>query len=813
MRIGGTVMTCCGGKKVNRKKWTLGTTDRINRLRDQFWKNDPELDICRALIYTRVYQENESEDVAIRHAKALLAYMREKPLVIGNDELIIGTEGAKHRSAVVCPEICYQWIIDEMDTMSTRAQDPYQISAETKAALKNIIIPYWKGKSMEDYCMANMSDELKSVGLGTNIVFSDAKSSTGGGEWSVGYHNIVMKKGFKGVRQKAEAALAALDRTDPQTWDQATFYEAVIITCEACRVMCLRHAEYAKELAALAPNPARAAELLKISEACRAPYEAPRNFHEAVQAVWFTQMMIWADENQQSCCIARPDQYLYPFYQADLKRGAITKTEAQELLECLWIKLAEYIYVVTEGAASIFSGYISYCGVTIGGVDENGENAVNELSSMMLQCTADLQMNNPTLNVRVNQKTPDSFMMEVVNLIRLGTGQPAVFFDEVAFRILENHGIPLKEAYNWSVGGCIEPHLPGKYHMWSEGCRYSFPIAVEWALFNGYTHYWKRDIGLKTGDPRAFDTYEKFENAVKDQLAYQIKICVESVHLSERAHRKRLPKTVRSILTEGCLEKGKDCLMGGALFNNGPGLETTGVADLADSMAAVKKLVYEDRIFSMEQLVAMLDQNFEGYEAERQMLINRAPKYGNGDSYVDTIAKEMMDFVAAITMSYRNALGYHFVTGNVPATANVPHGEVTGALPSGRKAGTPLADGISPFSGYDKNGPTAILHSVCTLDVTKAACGNLLNMKLSPSLLNSEQDKRNFIALLRTEGALGGYHVQFNVVSNETLRDAQKHPENYGDLLVRVAGYSAYFVELRPDAQQSIIDRSELSTW
>lgn len=806
-------MGCCGSAKVEKKKWTDGATPRINRLRDQFWKNEPELDVFRALVYTRVYQETEADDLAIRHAKALLAYMTEKPIVIGDDELIIGTEGSKHRSAVVCPEICYKWIEGEIDTMATRPQDPYQITEETKKALKEVIFPYWKGRSMEEYCMANMSEELKNVGLGTGIIFSDAKSATGGGEWSVGYHNIVMKKGFKGVREEAEAYLAALDTTDPDNWDKAQFYKAVIIACEACRVMCQRYADHARELAEQTNNPTRKAELYKIAQACRAPYEAPRNFHEAVQSVWFTQMMIWADENQQACCIGRPDQYLYPFYKADIESGAITELEVQELLECLWIKLAEYIYVVAEDTAAIFSGYISFCGVTLGGVDDNGEDAVNELSYKMIQCTMDLRMNNPTTNVRFNKKTPDEFMMKVCDLVELGTGQPALYSDETAFAILERRGVPLKDAYNWGVQGCVEPSVAGRSHMWVEGCRYSYASAVEWALFNGYTRHWKRDIGLKTGDPRTFKTYEEFDVAVKKQLAYMIKMCVASVHLSEQAHEKRLPKTVRSILTGGCMENGKDCLMGGAEFNNGPGLETTGLADYADSMAAVKKLVYEDKVFTMDQLITMLEANFEGYEVERQILINHAPKWGNDDPYVDSIAKDMMDFAYDETVSYKNRLGYHFETGIVPAIANVPHGEVTCALPSGRKEGVPLADGISPYVGYDKNGPTAVIKSVCSIDTAKSGCGNLLNMKLSPSILKTEQDKKNLIALLRAESALGGYHIQFNVVSNETLKDAQAHPENYGDLLVRVAGYSAYFVELRPEAQKAIIDRTEQEVW
>lgn len=806
-------MACCGNANVERKKWEDGATPRINRLRDQYWKNLPELDAFRALVYTRVYKETESEDLVIRHAKALLAYMTEKPIVFGDDELIIGTEGSKHRSAVVCPEICFQWIKGEMDTMATRPQDPYQITEETKKALNEVVFPYWEGKSLEEYCMANMSDELKNIGLGTNIVFSDAKMATGGGEWSTGYHNIVMKKGFKGVREEAEAALAALDRTDPSTWDKAKFYEAVIIDCEACRVMCERHAKHALELAEKCEDPVRKAELIQIADNCKAPYEVPTNFRQAVQAVWFTQMMIWGDENQQAQCIGRPDQYLYEFYQADLAAGTLTQLEAQELLECLWIKLAEYIYVVTEDGASYYSGYISFCGVTLGGVDDNGENAANVLSEMMLKCTMDLRMNTPTINVRVHKKTPDEFLMKVCDLVALGTGQPALFFDENAFRVMERRGIPKEVAYNWGVTGCIEPGPCGRSHMWAEGCRYSYAIAIEWALFNGYTKYWKRDIGIKTGDPRTFETYEQFEDAVKKQMAYQIKMAVASVHVSEQAHMKKLPKTVRSILTAGCVEKGIDCLMGGADYNNGPGLETTGLTDLVDSLAAVKKLVYEDKVFTMDQLIKMIEADFEGYEVERQILVNGAPKYGNDDPYVDQIAKEMMDFSYEVTSSYKNLLGYTFGTGNVPVIANVPHGEVTCALPSGRKEGTPLADGVSPYTGYDKNGPTAIIKSVCAMDHSKSACGNLLNMKLSPAILKTEQDKKNLIALMRTESDLGGYHVQFNVVSNETLRDAQKNPEDYSDLLVRVAGYSAYFVELRKDAQEAIIARTEQETW
>lgn len=808
--------TCgCGSdiSKVERKKWTDGCTDRINRLRDQYWANRPEIDTERARVYTRVYKETEGEETVIRRAKALHAYVSEKTLTIGRDELIVGTEGKKHRSATVCPDICFRWMEGELDTMETRPQDPYVISEEDKQILRNEIFPYWAGNSMEDYFLGNIDDELKNVGFGTNIIFGDIKSQSGGGEWTVSYDSIILKKGFKGVQEEARRYLAELDKTDPEAWDKVKFYEAVIMTCDSARILGERYGKYAEELAAQESDPERKAELMVIAENCkRVPYYPPETFSQAIQAVWLTQILIWAEENQQSANISRPDQYLYPFYKREIEAGTLTEEKAQELLECLWIKMAEIIFVVPEDSAAFYSGYISFHGLTLGGVDMEGNDAVNPLSYKMLQCTMDLRMHSPTINVRVNKKTPDSFMEKICDLVKLGTGQPAIFFDETAMEILKNRNVPAKAAYNWNVCGCVEPGLPGG-HMWAEGCRYSYATAIEWVLLNGYTKYWKRDMGVKTGDPRDFKTYEEFEEAVKKQLEYLIKMSVLNTHISERAHMHNLPKTVRSICTDGCLEAGVDCIKGGARFNTGPGLETTGLADLVDSLAAVKKLVYEEKKISMDKLIDMIEKNFEGYEVERQQLINFAPKWGNSDEYVDSIAERLMAFCAEETGKYKSTLGYNFVTGAVPVIANIPHGQVTCALPSGRKEWTGLADGLSPFGGYDKGGPTTVIRSICSIDHTKEGCGNLLNMKLSPSVLETAQDKRNFVSLLRTEEELGGYHVQFNVVGTDTLLDAQKRPDDYRDLLVRVAGYSAYFTELRPEAQQAIIDRTEQSAW
>ncbi len=798
---------------MERKKWDKGCTDRIDRLRDRYWENRPEIDTERARVYTRVYRETEAEDTVIRRAKALKAYVSEKSICIGKDELIVGTEGKKHRSATVCPDICFRWILDELDTMSTRPQDPYFITEEDKNLLRDEIFPYWEGKTMEDFFTANMDDDLRDIGYGTNIVFGDIKSQSGGGEWAVGYENIILKKGFRGVQEEARSYLEALDRTDPGAWDKRKFYEAVIMCCDAARILAERYAEEAGRQAACEEDPKRKQELEQIAENCRTvPYEPPKTFWQAIQAVWLTQILIWAEENQQSACIGRPDQYLYPFYRKELAEGTLTELQAQELLECLWIKMAEIIFVVSEDSAAFYSGYISFHGLTIGGVDDEGNDAVNELSEKMLQCTMDLRMHSPTINVRVNRATPDAFLEKVCDLVRIGTGQPAIFFDETAIEILKKRKVPVQEARNWSVSGCVEPNVSGS-HMWAEGCRYSYATAVEWVLFNGYSKYWDRVIGLRTGDPAGFRTYEEFEEAVRKQLAYLIRMSVLNTHISEKAHMEKLPKTVRSICTDGCLESGTDCIRGGAKYNTGPGIETTGLADLVDSLAAVKKLVYEEKLLSMEQLVALLMDNFEGHEAERQMLINKAPKWGNADPYTDEIAKRIMAFCAEETGKYDSMLGVPFVTGMVPVISNIPHGQVTAALPSGRKEGKGLADGMSPYGGYDRKGPTAIMRSICTVDHTKCGCGNLLNMKLSPSILKTDQDRKNFVSLLRTEEELGGYHVQFNVVDTATLLDAQKHPEDHRDLLVRVAGYSAYFTELRPEAQQAIIDRTELASW
>lgn len=801
-------------KRIKHAQWQDGCTPRINRLRDKYWEHVPEIDLERALVYTQVYKENEDAEVTIKRARAVHKYIETKTITISEDELVVGTDGKRQRSVVMCPEMCWRWYRDELDTMATRKQDPYNICEEDKKILKEQIFPYWEGRSMEDFFLENLPDDLRKVGIGTNIVFGDLKATGGVGEFCVGYGNIIIKKGFKGVEREARQYMSELDTNDPQYFEKLKFYESVLLCCDAARILGKRHADEARRLAAVEKDDKRKAELLQIAEVCdKVPYNPPSNFREAVQAVWFTQILLWAEENTNSYCLDRPDQYWYPFYKQDIENGTLTKEEALEIIECFWIKMAEMIFVISAESAEFYAGYMAFNGLTLGGVDKDGDNAVNDLSYMMLQATMDLRMHAPTINVRVADNTPDEYLEKVIDLVKLGTGQPAIFFDNTAIPLLMRRGVSLEHARNWGVGGCVEPNVPGLTNMWGEGCRYNYASAVEWALTNGYSKAIDKHVGLETGDPRNFKTFEEFEEAVRKQLAYLINCSVRFTQLSEKVQQRKAPKPMRSICLEGCVESGTDSNFGGGVYNNGPGLEPTGVADMADSLMAVKKLVYDDKLITMDELLKALDDNFEGHEVLRQQLINLAPKFGNDDDEVDGFARDYVEFSCREAATYNSVNGSTFCSGLVPVSSNIPHGKAVWALPSGRKAKESLSDGISPFPGYDTNGPTAVIKSICKVDHTSNGCGTLLNMKLNPTLLQTEADRKSFISLLKAESQLGGYHIQFNVVSSDTLRKAKKEPEKYSDLLVRVAGYSAFFVELADEAQDAIINRTENTAW
>lgn len=811
-------MGCCNGcalsaEKISHEKWTHGATERVNRLRDRYWNWKPEIDTERAVSYTKTYKEMEAYDVCLKRAQSLYDYMESRTIRIYEDELIVGTYGKQPRAAIISPEICLSWVEDELDTMATREQDPYVIKEEDKKILREIA-PYWRGRTMEDYYIANLPPHAKKVAFNTNIVFGENKSQAGGGEFAAGYHNIVFKKGFKGIKAEAQEGLRKLDPEDISTHEKRKFYESIMIICDAAKVQSERYAQEARKEAGKSSDSERKAELERIAAACdHVPWETPRNLFEAFQAIWLTQLMIWSEENATSYCVERIDQLLYPYYQKDKETGKITDKQVQELFDCFWLKMAEMIYSISDASAKFFSGYQPYHGISCGGCKEDGSDAVNELSYMALKATADTQMHAPTLNVRVNMNSCDSFMYAIADLVELGTGQPAIFFDETAFKILKRNGVKDEDLWNWSVAGCVEPQIPGKMTLWDEGARFNYAMAVEWTLFNGTSKVLNKQLGLETGDPCNFKSYAEFEDACMKQMAYMIKAACQSAQVCERAHMLRMPTPVRSAVCEGCVAQGLDAMSGGGTYNMGPGIESTGLTDLADSLAVIKKLVYEEAKLSMDELINMLEADFDGYEDMRQMLIHQAPKYGNDDDYVDLIAAKFMEASCQMCESYKSITGSSYLCGAVPSISNVPCGTYTWALPSGRKAGVPLSDGISPYPGYDVDGPSAVIKTIGKLDHVQNGVGTLLNMKLSPAILKSENDKKNFITLLRTEAMMGGYHVQFNVVGTEELRDAQVHPEQHADLLVRVAGYSAFFVELADNAQEAIIARTENAAW
>jgi len=796
-------------KRENTNNWLHGCTERINLLRDQYFSFLPSIDIERAISYTIAYRETENKPTIIRRANALKKAIKDKTITILPHELIVGTRGSKPRVAEITPETYWHWIKDELNTVSERKQDPYYISEEQKKILKEEVFPYWEGKSMEEFYNANLSKELRNIVYDTGIIFG-GRSQCGPGTISANYSDIILKKGFKGIKKDAEKKLELLDPANILNMDKKIFLESVIVVCETMKILGERHAEKARELAKEVKDIGRKRELIEIAEICnRVPYKPPITFREAIQTIWFTQLMLYTEENSDSYCIGRLDQFLFPFYKKDIKEGKLTKLEAQELIECLWIKTAEIIWTLDAKSTKYYSGYQPFHGVTCGGLKRNDEDAVNDLSYMMVQSSMDIRLHCPSLSVRIHPETSDDFLLKAIDLISLGTGQPSLHFDPCAIKILTNKGVDIKDARDWAVVGCIEPQVPGKMCQSDEGSRYNMASAIELALFNGESKIVKRKVGLSTGDPRNFKNFIEFKEAVKKQLAYIIRQSCLNAQMIEFVHQIKIPKPLISSCVEGCVKSGTEITRGGAKYNTGPGIQATGLADLTDSLVAVKKLVFEDNLITMNKLICALEVNFEGYKDVRQLLINKAPKYGNDNDGVDYLAQELADFASDTSNLYTGIRGSKCCNGLVSVSANVSHGIYTWALPSGRLAKEPLADGCGPYMGYDKEGPTAVIKSVCKLHHYKQEDGILLNLKFNPEFFNDKKRRKDLIALIKTEMMLGGYHIQFNVIDRETLIAAQQNPKKYENLMVRVAGYSACFVDLHKEVQDSIIKRTE----
>lgn len=785
---------------------------RIARLKQQYLEYKPSLCLDLAVINTQVRKETEGEPMCIRRAKVFKKYCEEKEINIYPDELIVGNAGAHPRDAVVNAEVSVNFLNEEIDTMSERGTDPIQVTEEQKKLWKEEIAPYWEGKSTLDYWLGSLPKEWHAIGFRSGVIDLDLKVQTGPGEFSPGYEHVLFPKGYGGLKKEAEEKLKDLDYTRYEDISKIEFYKGVILTCEGMEILGNRYAEKAEEMAAEETDEQRKAELLKIAEVCRwVGVNPPRTYWEALQLLWLTTFGLYIEMGGPTFAPGRFDQWMYPFYKKAIEEEGMTREQILELTEACWIKFSESIWYLPENAAKYYSGFPVFTTVEVGGITPDGKDAVNELSYLVLDATNDVRLHQPSLNAKINKKNPREFFEACAKVISSGFGMPAIYNDEVGIKCLLQKGVTQEEANDWAVIGCVEPNLSGKLHQWSADATWNFGSAVEFVLTNGIQKWSGIDMGLHTGDFTKMETFDEFYEAVKDQVRNIIYLSSVMSNLNERAQLELCPCPLSSMLMEGCMESGKDIMAGGVKYNNGPGTLGVGMADICNSLAAIQKLVFEEKKIGKQELLDALDADFVGYERIQQMLINEAPKWGNDDQYVDHFAKELAHLTVVEHHKYKTMFGEFLMPSLYPVSSNVPCGEVVGALPSGRNAWVPLADGCSPNHGTELEGPTAVLKSVSNIDASEVDGGMLLNIKFSPSTIRGEGGIDRLVDYLYTFLDLDCYHVQFNVVDKETLLDAQAHPEDHNGLVVRVSGYSAYFNEVCTELQNDIIGRTEFS--
>lgn len=781
--------------------------ERINRLKKRVLETKPEMDLENARLLTKGFRETEGEPLVLRKAKAFRTQCIEKTVRIWDDELIVGCSGSKIRAGILCADSCWSVLDKELDTISDRRYDPFYLKPEDRQIFEKEIRPYWKGHSNYEEWLAQIPEQTRAL-RDNGVVYIDRKAVRGWGETTAGYEWLITT-GLNGIVKTVESRRAELDITRPGDYEKDYYLQALLIVADGMIRLAERYAEEAERLAASTADIRRKNELSDIARICKhVPAEPARTFREALQSLYFYQIMIFMEQNAASYNPGRMDQYLWPYYEADLASGSITSDEAQEFLDCLWIKFSEPCLFQDALTAEFAAGYPMFQNVCVGGVDDTGKDAVNELSYMILQATMDVQLYQPSLSVRYSlAKNPNSFLRKIVELISLGTGFPAFHNDDLGILMLMNKGIPLKEAYNWNPCGCVETNLEGRLRQYTALADINLGSMVEFALSDGKNRKSGLYISARTGEPTSFITYEQFLDAVKAQIAYATRAVVAGSHVIDEIGFNR-PVPALSLTFRDCIEKGLDYAWGGAKYNTGNGIILIGVADLINSIAAVRHLVYDTGLVRMSDLVNALAEDFEGSDKIRKLCLE-APKYGNNDPLTDQIAGEIFTFIADEIELYSSKFG-KMTPGILPVSGNTPFGLEVGALPSGRKAWQPLADGVSPSGGTDFNGPTAVLSSVANIPHGRFVQGTLLNMKIEPAMFNTENGITQLMAVLKSMCSLGVYHVQFNVIDQDTLLKAQREPEKYKGLLVRVAGYTAYFTELGKDVQDEIIGRTVL---
>jgi formate C-acetyltransferase len=781
---------------------------RTEKLRHWIRNVTPQICPERAVLITESFKTTEGEPMPMRRAKALEHIFANMTIWIHDGELIVGNMASTPRSAPIFPETTTNWVKKELHTFWSRPVDKFFVTDETYAVLMKDVFPYWEGKTIEDMAMRYVPEESKKAWLIDHRIFNPMLYLRNGvGHMIANYHTPV-QIGFNGIIKQYDEALEALELSDPDSLEKRVFYESVIRTLKAVIAFARRYSALAADLAKKESDPVRKQELRKISEVCyKVPAEPAQTFWEATQTFWFVQMLIQMETDGTGVSTERYDEIVYPYYQKELDAGTITQDFAQELIECLWIKFWETMKVYDLDNATYFSGYSLGQILTIGGVDRMGRDNTNAITYLCMDAEENINLAQPNLAVRINRNTPDDFLFKVCKHISKGSGKPHLFNDEIIIPALMGEGCSLEDARHYTLIGCVEAGIGGKMNAWANTSMFNLVKCLELALNDGVCALTGKQVGLKTGKAEDMHSYEELVAAYYAQVSYFVKHMIICANAIDIAHQKLLPLPFLSALFDDCAVKGKDVTRGGAKYNfSGP--QGVGVADVADSLMAIRQLVFEEGKYNLSEIREAMEKDFAGY-TKLYNDIQSIPKYGNDIDAVDEIATTIGRQYCKEVAKYKNARGGKFHAGLYPVSANVPMGMDVGAMPNGRKSRTPLADGVSPSAGADLEGPTAVVKSVAKLDHLKASNGTLLNMKFNPDILKTDEQIEKFMTMIRTFFELGGWHVQFNVVSAETLRKAQKNPEAYRDLLVRVAGYSAFFVDLDHSLQENIIARTE----
>ena len=827
-------------------------TDRIPRLVAHLYAKMPEIESARARLITESYKATEDKPVIMRRALAFAHILDNIPIIIREGELVVGSSTIAPRGCQTYPEFSYKWLEGEFETVTNRKADPFYIADRTKKELLEADA-YWEGKTTSDLATALMTEETKKA-IEHNIFTPGNYFYNGVGHVTVQYDKV-LAMGYRGI---IEEIRQELDRCNPGDGDYCTksqFLKAAILSCEAVIRYARRYAQLAEKEAAACTDSARKQELLQIAANCaRVPEHGAATFHEACQSFWFVQQLLQLESSGHSISPGRFDQYMYPYYKKDLEAGRLTREFAQELIDCIWVKLNDLNKCRDAASAEGFAGYSLFQNLIVGGQDKEGLDVTNDLSFMCITASKHVFLPQPSLSIRVWNKSPHELLLKAADLTRTGIGLPAYYNDEVIIPSLLSRGLTLEDARDYNIIGCVEPQKAGKTEGWHDAAFYNMCRPLELVFSNGWDKGEK--ISIETGAVEDMATFEEFYDAYKKQMEYNISLLVNADNAIDVAHATRCPLPFLSCMVDDCVKRGKSVQEGGAVYNfTGP--QGFGIANMADSLYAIKKLVFDEKKVTLAEYKRALAMNYgqgfdavsageivteilremnrnsmtvdeaqiagmiqtvmntelpaeekKRYEALRAM-IDEVPKFGNDNEEVDMFARDVAYTYTKPLLNYRNPRGGQFQAGLYPVSANVPLGAQTGATPDGRLAHTPVADGVSPSAGKDVYGPTAAANSVSKLDHGIASNGTLFNQKFHPTALSGEKGLENFVALIRSYFDQKGSHMQFNVVDRETLLDAQAHPEKYAHLVVRVAGYSALFTTLSKSLQDDIIRRTE----